>query len=361
MLFCRLPYVVFEMYHFHPLPNLDFDNCWLTLVLQLTKQSANTRSLFNHSGTLCSAWSVACMALSGSICSHGIHTLIHTLTLTHTLTPWPWPWQEATHRMMLLCTVFHTCPSSPLILCHSSLSHILESCLATSPPTTPVLCQLIPPPLISIKLFQIFSDTISPSHSGPMCRAALRQPTKQYLLGQSVVIHSCQVAQPSQSSRYNYIFQGLLHSKLAGHLDTADELSPLLTWCQLFASSVDYERLPFFGIMFGGPGLRAVQENTQHNCFVYHTHSHTHLHTHTLTLTHMQTHTHTNTHSHAHTLKKPVGFASTYVLQPLQQERLSETMYLNYLFLLPYDTHNWSCDQSHDLSCGCTWVTCVTS
>ncbi len=127
----------------------------------------------------------------------------------------------------VLNTVFHTRPS-PLILCHSSLSHILESCLATSPPTTPVLCQLIPHPLINIKLFQIFSDMISPSHSGPMCRAALRQPTKQYLLGQSVVIYSCQVAQLSQTSRYNYIFQGSLHSKLAGHLDTTDELSPLL-------------------------------------------------------------------------------------------------------------------------------------
>ncbi len=151
--------------------------------------------------------------------------LLSECSLTHTTLVWLICSCTAT---TVLNTVFHTCPSSPLILCHSSLSHILESCPATSPPTTPVLCQQIPPPLINIKLFQIFSDTISPSHSSPMCRVVLRQPTRQYLLGQSVVIHSCQVAQPSQSSRYNYIFQGLLHSKLAGHLDTADELSPLL-------------------------------------------------------------------------------------------------------------------------------------
>ncbi len=111
-------------------------------------------------------------------------------TLSHTL-----HWYGLSVAVLL--PLFSIPSSTRVILCHSSLGHIFESCPATSP-TTPVLCQLIPPPLINIKLFQIFSDTISPSHSGPMCGAALRQPTKQYLLGKSVVLHSCQVAQPSQ-------------------------------------------------------------------------------------------------------------------------------------------------------------------
>ncbi len=129
--------------------------------------------------------------------------------------------------------------------------------------TTSALCQLIPHTLISIKLLHIiFPDTIMPSHLGPMCRVALRQPNKEYLLEEPVVIHSCHIAKLSQLSRY----------KLAGHLYS------VLCSADVMPNIPLKQRLekPFLSAMLFG-GLLSLNHARVHLTPLPCAHKHTHM------------------------------------------------------------------------------------
>ncbi len=127
-----------------------------------------------------------CLSMS---CLH-----LNALSHTHTILIWL---ICLCHAFIVLNSVFHTCPPSPLILAPLASVTSSKSCPETSP-TNPVLCQLIPPTLTNAKLLWVLHNTIIPSYLCFMHRAAVRQPTKEYLLGPACG-HSFSARWPSHS------------------------------------------------------------------------------------------------------------------------------------------------------------------